>query len=215
MFSSHPGRAIALRLPVHLCSLTWINNITSAANPVSSVNPLCHGGVNILFSASLCLCIITTWQRVIYNLRGGSLTTCGSRSQNSSFPSVDMFVLSLSFFFFFHNLCPVRSRGVSLNGSKQLQRQHYSIISPPKNKFDWVKHQQCYDVCHHVKKRHVSVLPSKHILNVKHMWINIYIYLYMSVCVYVCVIFPIICFIVCFILLTNTAIHTFFLFISL
>lgn len=151
MFSSHPGPAIALRLSVHLYSLTWINNITSAANPVSSVNSLCHGGVNILFSASLYLCIIMTWQRVIYNLRGGSLTTCGSRSQNSSFSSIDMFVLLLSFF---PNPCPVRSRGVSLNGRKHCNVSATASFSPKTN----LKHQQCADVCHRVKSRHVSVL---------------------------------------------------------
>lgn len=65
-------------------SLTAINNSTRVADPVSGANPLCHGGVDVLFT-SLCLGIIMGWQCIICNLRGESFRTCGSCSQNSFF----------------------------------------------------------------------------------------------------------------------------------
>lgn len=80
-FVQQPGRRPGWRLAV---SLTGINNSTSGADPVSGANPLCHGGVDVLFT-SPCLLIIMGWQCIICSLRGGRFRTCGSCSQNSFF----------------------------------------------------------------------------------------------------------------------------------
>lgn len=47
-------------------------------------------------SACLCLCIIMNWQRVTYNLRGESFTTCCGRWSQTAASSIDMFVFPFS-----------------------------------------------------------------------------------------------------------------------
>ncbi len=86
-------------------------------------------------SVSLCLCIIMNWQRVIYNLREESFTTCcGSWSPTAAF-SIGMFCLSFSC------PCPAQSHRIPWYEHKRCNMNIMNNIFL-QYKFDFVKTSQ-------------------------------------------------------------------------